>query len=94
MSLTDRTAERCAKVSALIYSGQYEQASEIWGSWWYGVGQQPSVDEYPLERGGEEMAKESSARLSGQWKPTKSLRGRLRTWFLLFPSRSLLNLAD
>ena len=53
MSLTDVAIfdplKRCAKAAELIYSGQYEQATEILGGLWRGVGERPSVNNYPSE---------------------------------------------
>lgn len=57
MSLTDLgirdPLKRCAKASELIYSGQYEQAREVLGSLWRGVGERPAVESYPLETAAE-----------------------------------------
>lgn len=57
MSLTDvgtlDPLKRCAKASELIYSGQYEQAREILGSLWCGVGERPAVDSYQPETAAE-----------------------------------------
>jgi hypothetical protein len=57
MSLADvvtlNALKRCAKAAELIYAGQFEQAGEMLGNWWRGVGERPTVDEYPLETGAE-----------------------------------------
>jgi tetratricopeptide (TPR) repeat protein len=53
MSLADlaitEPLKRCVHASALIYSGQYEQAKEVMGDLWRGVGERPPVDAYPAQ---------------------------------------------
>jgi tetratricopeptide (TPR) repeat protein len=52
MSLTELTQDllsRCDKASELIYAGQYEEARELLGELWRGVGMRPDVDSYPPE---------------------------------------------
>lgn len=41
--------KRCAKVSDLIYAGQYEEAREVLGELWPGTGRYPDVELYPPE---------------------------------------------
>jgi tetratricopeptide (TPR) repeat protein len=51
MSLADlttlETLNRCAKAAELTYAGQFEQAIEILGGLWCGVGERPAVADYP-----------------------------------------------
>jgi tetratricopeptide (TPR) repeat protein len=50
MSLAELTQDlltRCSKASELIYAGQYEEAGEVLGELWRGVGIHPNVDSYP-----------------------------------------------
>jgi tetratricopeptide (TPR) repeat protein len=52
MSLAELTQDlltRCTKASELIYAGQYEEAREVLGETWRGVGVRPDVSSYPLE---------------------------------------------
>lgn len=41
--------KRCVKASAFIYSGQFEQAREVLGDLWCGVGERPTVKAYAPE---------------------------------------------
>jgi tetratricopeptide (TPR) repeat protein len=51
MSLTDLNSpnilKKCTKSSELIYAGRYEEAKEVLGDLWRGVGVRPNVDCYP-----------------------------------------------
>ena len=52
MSLAELTQDlvtRCAKASELIYAGRYEEAREVLGESWRGVGERPNVGSYPSE---------------------------------------------
>jgi hypothetical protein len=52
MSLTELTQDlltRCDKASELIYAGRYEEAREVLGELWRGVGIRPKLDNYPSE---------------------------------------------
>lgn len=53
MSLADISAsdilKRCTKTSELIYAGRYEEAKEVLGELWRGVGRYPDVELYPSE---------------------------------------------
>ncbi|HEV2913265.1 MAG TPA: tetratricopeptide repeat protein [Pyrinomonadaceae bacterium] len=66
MSLAELTQDllaRCAKVSDLIYAGRYEEAREVLGEAWRGVGVRPDVSSYPLEIAAEVLMQ--CGRLSG-----------------------------
>lgn len=50
MSLTELTQDllaRCTKADELIYAGRYEEAREVLGAVWRGVGVRPDVGGYP-----------------------------------------------
>lgn len=52
MSLTELTQDlvrRCAKADELIYAGRYEEAREVLGELWRGVGLRPNVEGYAPE---------------------------------------------
>jgi tetratricopeptide (TPR) repeat protein len=52
MSLSELTQDlptRCAKADELIYAGRYEEARDVLGELWRGVGIRPTVDNYSLE---------------------------------------------
>jgi tetratricopeptide (TPR) repeat protein len=66
MSLAELTQDlvtRCAKASELIYAGQYEEAREVLGEAWRGVGVRPDVSSYPPEIAAEVLMQ--CGRLSG-----------------------------
>jgi tetratricopeptide (TPR) repeat protein len=66
MSLAELTQDlltRCAKASELIYAGRYEEAREVLGEAWRGVGVRPNVDSYPPEIAAEVLMQ--CGRLSG-----------------------------
>ena len=53
MSLTELESsdilKTCTKTSELIYAGRYEEAREVLGDLWGGVGACPNLDRYPRE---------------------------------------------
>jgi hypothetical protein len=52
MSLTELIQDllsRCTKADELIYAGRYEEAGEVLGELWRGVGIRPNLDNYPPE---------------------------------------------
>jgi tetratricopeptide (TPR) repeat protein len=46
---TIETLQRCTKASELIYAGRYEEAKNILGNLWRGIGERPMVNNYPPE---------------------------------------------